>query len=94
MKQTRLVRLPNHGDLKFQSDILSSEGKQARRNVKRIRRKKEECKVDAKQKSIRSFLSKTDNLGECNNGKRKQEQTQNEVHKKFRGLDNTTKDGT
>jgi len=80
--------------LKFQSDILSSTDKQASRKVKRIRRKKEESKVDATQKSIRSFLSKVENLGECNIGKRKLEINQTEENKKFRGLDNTTTEGT
>ena len=94
LKQTRLVRLPDHGNLKFQSDILSSTDKQASRKVKRIRRKKEESKVDATQKSIRSFLSKAENLGECNIGKRKLEINQTEENKKLRGLDNTTTEGT
>ena len=91
LRQAGLVRLPDLGTVIIQSDVSTSEGKKARRIVRRKGRKKEDGSVDASQKSINNYFSTIEDSSKCTNGKRKAENYQTGIIKKRR-LGHQTKD--
>ena len=84
LKQANLVRLPDLGKVVLQSEIRTSNGKEARKIVKRKRRKKEEDSVDPSQPLINNFLSRKKEPSICTYGKRKSKDSKSEENKKGR----------
>ena len=82
-KQSTLVRFPDHGFVKVQSDVGTS-GMQAKKVVQRRRKKKEVLSVDAKQRTIKDFFKSNENSSKSLAGKRKKDYTENIQNKKFK----------
>ena len=90
LRQAGLVRLPDLGMVVIQSEVSTSNGRQARKLVKRKRRKKEEESVKTNQMNIKDYFQKIEDLGSCRNGKRKKDQCPTEKCKKLKVGNQTT----
>ena len=91
LRQAGLVRLPDLGTVIIQSDVSTSEGKKARRIVRRKGWKKDDGSVVASKISIKNYFSKVKYSSKCTNGKRKAKNYQTGIIKKRR-LGHQTKD--
>ena len=90
LRQTGLVRLPDLGMVVIQSEVSTSNGRQARKLVRRKRRKKEEESVNTSKMNIKNYFQKVEDNGNCRNGKRKNEQCPTEENKKLKVGNQTT----
>ena len=74
----------------IQSEVLTSNGRQARKLVRRKRRKKEDESVKTSKMNIKNYFQKIEDNGNCRNGKRKSEQCPTEENKKLKVGNQTT----